>query len=128
MTSRNSTDSLNNNTILIAKMYIIPDILPPGTYAETDSLVNNSSFEIRWFVEDWYKTNEIMGNDTKYFIIEYMTDSGTEGQDWGEWIFWGNFSAEEESAIFTGATNSLILSSGTLYSVLNALINSTSLA
>ena len=82
-------------------MYVIPDTLPPGTYAETSSLVNSSSFEVRWYIHDWYKNNEIMGNDTKYFIIEYMTDNGTNGQDWTEWVVWDNFSSDQSSEIFT---------------------------
>ena len=84
-------------------MYIIPDTLPPGTYAESEPLVNNSSFEIKWFVEDWYKTDEIMGNDTKYFIIEYITDNGTNGDTWSEWSMWQNFTSDHSSAIFTEA-------------------------
>ena len=101
--SRNTTSELNAETNVIARLYVIPDTLPPGTYAESDPLVNNSSFEVRWFVEDWYKNNEIMGNDTKYFIIEYITDSGTNGASWSEWEVWQNFSSEHSSGIFTEA-------------------------
>ena len=101
VTSMNSTEEINLWAVVKARMYIIPDTLPPGTYAESDPLVNNSSFEIQWFVEDWYKNNEIMGNDTKYFIIEYKDDNGTNGETWGEWNMWHNFSSEQNSAIFT---------------------------
>ena len=41
-----------------------------------------------------------MGNDTKYFLIEYMTDNGTNGEVWGDWILWNNFSKDIDSAIF----------------------------
>ncbi len=102
ITSMNSTEEISLWTMVKARLYIIPDVLPPGTYAESDSLVNDSSFEIRWFVEDWYKNDEVMGNDTKYFIIEYMDDNGTNGETWGEWMMWQNFSSEENTAIFTG--------------------------
>jgi len=98
--SRNSTDELSDNAIITARMYVIPDTLSPGTYTQSPELINNSSFEVNWYVYEWYKTNEIMGNDTKYFIIEYMTDNGTNGESWGDWIFWNNFSSETESAIF----------------------------
>ena len=98
--SRNSTGDLSDNALVTARMYVIPDTLSPGTYTESPELVNNSSFEINWYVHDWYKNNEIMGNDTKYFLIEYMTDNGTNGEVWGDWIFWNNFSSETESAIF----------------------------
>ena len=101
ITSMNSTEEISLWTTVKARLYIIPDVLPPGTYAESDSLVNDSSFEIRWFVEDWYKSDEIMGNDTKYFIIEYMDDNGTNGETWGEWNVWQNFSSEQNTAIFT---------------------------
>ena len=97
----NSTEENSLWTMVKARLYIIPDVLPPGTYAESDSLVNDSSFEIRWFVEDWYKNDEVMGNDTKYFIIEYMNDNGTNGETWGEWMMWQNFSSEQNTAIFT---------------------------
>ena len=103
ISSRNTTSELNAETYVIAKLYIIPDTLPPATYAESDPLVNNSSFEVRWFVEDWYKNNEIMGNDTKYFIIEYITDGGTNGASWSEWVVWQNFSSEQSSGTFTNA-------------------------
>ena len=101
ITSMNSTEEISLWTTVKARLYIIPDVLPPGTYAESDSLVNDSSFEIRWFVEDWYKNDEVMGNDTKYFIIEYMDDNGTNGETWGEWNVWQNFSSEQNTAIFT---------------------------
>ena len=42
-----------------------------------------------------------MGNDTKYFLIEYMTDNGTNGEIWSDWMLWNNFSSEIESAIFS---------------------------
>ena len=100
VTSLNSTEEINLWTAVKARLYIIPDTLPPGTYAETSSLVNSSSFEVRWYVHGWYQENEIMGNDTKYFIIEFMTDNGTNGQTWSEWTMWGNFSSDQESAIF----------------------------
>ena len=98
--SRNSTEELSDSAIITAKMYVIPDTLSPGTYTESPELVNNSSFEVNWYVHDWYKTNEIMGNDTKYFLIEYMTDNGTNGEVWGDWILWNNFSKDIDSAIF----------------------------
>ncbi len=101
VTSMNSTDEISLWTVVKARLYVIQDTLPPGTYAQTPSLVNSSSFKVEWFVEDWYKDNEILGNDTKYFIIEYMTDNGTDGQTWGEWTVWANFSSEQESEIFT---------------------------
>jgi len=101
VTSMNSTEEISLWTMVKARMYIIPDTLSPGTYAESDPLVNNSSFEIQWFVEDWYKNDEIMGNDTKYFIIEYKDDNGTNGATWGEWNMWHNFSSEQSSAMFT---------------------------
>ena len=44
-----------------------------------------------------------MGNDTKYFIIEYITDSGTNGASWSEWEVWQNFSSEQSSGTFTNA-------------------------
>ena len=97
----NSTEEMSLWTMVKARMYIIQDTLPPGTYAESDPLINNSSFEIRWFIEDWYKNDEVMGNDTKYFIIEYKDDNGTNGETWGEWNVWQNFSSEQSSAIFT---------------------------
>ena len=101
VTSMNSTDEISLWTVVKARLYVIQDTLPPGTYAQTPSLVNSSSFVVEWYVEDWYKDNEILGNDTKYFIIEYMTDNGTDGQTWGEWTVWENFSSEQESEIFT---------------------------
>jgi len=101
VTSMNSTEEMSLWTMVKARMYIIQDTLPPGTYAESDPLINNSSFEIRWFIEDWYKNDEVMGNDTKYFIIEYKDDNGTNGETWGEWNVWQNFSSEQSSAIFT---------------------------
>ena len=103
ITSRNSTATLSDDTTIFARLYVIPDILPPGTYAQSLPLVNNASFEVNWFVEDWYKNDEIMGNDTKYFIIEYITDNGTNGETWTEWNIWQNFTSEQRSAIFTGA-------------------------
>ncbi len=101
VTSMNSTEEMSLWTMVKARMYIIQDTLPPGTYAESDPLINNSSFEIRWFIEAWYKSDEVMGNDTKYFIIEYKDDNGTNGETWGEWNVWQNFSSEQSSAIFT---------------------------
>jgi hypothetical protein len=101
VTSMNSTDEISLWTVVKARLYVKVDTLPPATYAQTPSLVNSSSFKVEWFVEDWYKNNEIDGNDTKYFIIEYMSDNGTSGQTWSEWEMWGNFSVEQESEIFT---------------------------
>ena len=100
MTSMNSTTLDTKYIIVKARLYVIPDTLSPGTYTQSPELINNSSFEVNWYVEEWYKTNKIMGNDTKYFIIEYMTDNGTNGENWGDWIFWNNFSSEISSAIF----------------------------
>ena len=54
--SRNSTEELSDSAIITARMYIIPDTLSPGTYTESPELVNNSSFEVNWYVHDWYKT------------------------------------------------------------------------
>ena len=101
VTSMNSTTLDTKYIIVKARLYVIPDALSPATYTQSPKLINNLSFEVNWYVEEWYKTNEIMGNDTKYFIIEYMTDNGTNGENWGDWIFWNNFSSETESAIFT---------------------------
>ncbi|SVC22866.1 uncharacterized protein METZ01_LOCUS275720, partial [marine metagenome] len=100
VTSMNSTDVLGSWTVVKARLYVPPDTLPPSTYAQASSLVNSSSFEVKWYVEDWYNEHEL-GNDTKYFIIEYMTDNGTYGQTWGEWEVWGNFTSDQESGLFT---------------------------
>ncbi len=102
-----SVASMNSTTLDIkhitvkARMYVIADILPPGTFATSASLVNNTSFQISWEIEDWYQNNEIMGNDTKYIIIEYSSDNGTFGQNWSEWKILGNYSVDEEYALFT---------------------------
>ena len=100
VTSMNSTDVISSWTVVKARLYVPPDTLAPSTYAQTSNLVNSSSFEIKWYVEDWYNEHEL-GNDTKYFIIEYMTDNGTYGQTWSEWEIWGNFTEDQESGIFT---------------------------
>ena len=57
VTSLNSTEEISLWKIVKARLYVIPDTLPPGTYAETSSLVNSSSFEVRWYIHDWYKNN-----------------------------------------------------------------------
>jgi len=101
VTSMNSTDEMSLWTVVKARLYVKPDGLPPGTYTQTLSLVNSSSFKVEWYIEEWYKNNEIDGNDTKYFIIEYMTDNGTDGQTWSNWTVLGNFSAEQKSTIFS---------------------------
>tara|TARA_B100001029_G_scaffold93618_1_gene76824 strand:+ start:4380 stop:8030 length:3651 start_codon:yes stop_codon:yes gene_type:complete len=102
ISSLNSTEPYVQTVTVKAKMYVIPDTLPPGTFANSSNLVNSSSFKVMWEIEDWYKNNEVMGNDTKYIIIEYITDNGTNGQNWSEWKTWGNFSTEMEYTTFEG--------------------------
>jgi hypothetical protein len=114
VTSMNSTDVISSWTVVRAGLFVPTDNLSPSTCAflqlrplygctiefEATSLVNSSSFEVKWYVEDWYNEHEL-GNDTKYFIIEYMTDNGTYGQTWSDWEVLGNFTADQESALFT---------------------------
>jgi len=102
ISSLNSTETYIQTVTVKAKMYVIPDTLPPGTFANSSNLVNTTSFKVLWEIEDWYKSNEVMGNDTKYIIIEYTTDNGTNGQNWSEWKIWGNFSTEMEYTTFEG--------------------------
>ena len=105
ITSLNSTDNNIKQTTIFAKKYVPPDLVAPATYAISPQLVNSSSFEIHWFVQEWYKNNLESGNDTKYIIIQYSHDDGTNGELWSDWEIWGNFSNDEEKTIFTGAIN-----------------------
>ena len=77
--------------------------MAPATYAVSPELVNSTSFEVRWYVQDWYKNNLESGNDTKYIIIQYSTDNGTNGETWSDWKMWGNFSESEGKTLFTDA-------------------------
>ena len=105
ISSLNATEPYSQTVTVKAKMYVIPDTLPPGTFANSSNLVNTTSFKVLWEIEDWYKNNEVMGNDTKYIIIEYATDNGTNGQNWSEWKIWGNFSTEMEYTTFEGGVD-----------------------
>ena len=84
-------------------MYVPPDLVAPATYAVSPQLVNSTSFEVQWFVQEWYKNNLESGNDTKYIIIQFSHDNGTNGELWSEWGIWGNFSSEEGKTTFNGA-------------------------
>ncbi len=105
ITSLNSTDSIIKQTTVFAKMYVPPDLVAPATYAVSPQLVNSTSFEVQWFVQEWYKNNLESGNDTKYIIIQFSHDNGTNGELWSDWEIWGNFSTEEGKTIFNGAKN-----------------------
>jgi len=100
--SKNSTESIQREATIYARLYIPEDLLSPATYAVTPELINNSTFEINWHVENWYRDNLEFGNDTKYVIIQYSTDNGTGG-NWTEWEIWGNFTSDTNSTLFTGA-------------------------
>ena len=103
ITSLNSTNNLVKQTNIYAKLYVAPDLVAPATYAVSPDLVNSTSFEIQWYVQEWYKNNLESGNDTKYIIIQYSTDNGTNGDTWSDWEIWGNFSVDEGKTLFTGA-------------------------
>ena len=105
ITSLNSTDNAIKQTTIFAKMYVAPDLVAPATYAVSPELINSTSFEVEWYVQDWYKSNLEWGNDTKYVIIQYSSDNGTNGQTWSDWKVWGNFSTENEKTVFTNAEN-----------------------
>ena len=45
------------------------------------------------------------GNDTKYIIIQFSHDNGTNGELWSDWEVWGNFSTEEGKTTFNSAKN-----------------------
>jgi len=101
--SKNSTTNIQKETTIYARLYIPEDVLSPATYAVSPELVNNSTFEISWQIQDWYRNNLEFGNDTKYVIIQYSTDNGTDGNTWTEWEIWGNFTSDTNSTLFTGA-------------------------
>ncbi len=101
--SKNSTTVLIKETTIYAKLYIPPDLVAPATYAMCPELVNSPSFDISWNVESWYKENLESGNDTKYVIIEYSTDNGTNGETWSDWEIWSNISSRMGSTKFTEA-------------------------
>ncbi len=103
ITSLNSTNNKIKQTTIFAKLYVPPDLVAPATYAVSPELVNSTSFEIHWYIQEWYKNNLESGNDTKYVIIQYSTDNGTDGNEWSEWKIWGNFTADEGKTVFTGA-------------------------
>lgn len=103
ITSLNSTDNKVKQTNIFAKLYVPPDLVAPATYAVSPELVNSTSFEVYWYVQDWYRNNLESGNDTKYVIIQYSTDNGTNGNSWSEWEIWGNFTAEDGKTLFTNA-------------------------
>ena len=103
ITSLNSTDNKVKQTNIFAKLYVPPDLVAPATYAVSPELVNSTSFEVYWYVQEWYRNNLESGNDTKYVIIQYSTDNGTDGNSWSEWEIWGNFTAEEGKTLFTNA-------------------------
>ena len=101
--SKNSTTNIQKETTIYARLYIPQDVLAPATYAVSPELVNNTTFEINWHVQDWYRNNLEFGDDTKYVIIQYSTDNGTDGNTWTEWEIWGNFTSDTNSTLFTGA-------------------------
>ena len=103
VTSLNSTNNDVKQATIYAKLYVAPDLVAPATYAVSPELVNSTSFEIQWYVQEWYKNNLESGNDTKYIIIQYSSDNGTNGETWSDWNVWGNFSADEGKTIFTEA-------------------------
>ena len=103
ITSLNSTNNITKQTTIFAKLYIPADLVAPATYAVSPELVNNATFEISWHVQDWYRNNLEFGNDTKYIVIQYSTDNGTDGNTWTEWEIWGNFTSNTNSTLFTGA-------------------------
>ena len=103
ISSKNSTTNLSKKTTVYAKLYLPPDLVAPATYAMCPELVNSTSFDISWNVESWYKENLVSGNDTKYVIIEYSTDNGTNGETWSDWKIWSNISSKIGSTTFTEA-------------------------
>ena len=103
ITSLNSTNNNVKQTTIYARLYVAPDLVAPATYAVSPELVNSTSFEIQWYVQEWYKNNLESGNDTKYVIIQYSSDNGTNGDAWSDWNVLGNFSANEGKTIFTDA-------------------------
>ena len=103
ITSLNSTDSKVKQTNIFARLYVPPDLVAPATYAVSPELVNSTSFEIQWYIQEWYKNNLESGNDTKFIIIQYSTDNGTDGNEWSEWMIWGNFTADVGKTVFTDA-------------------------
>jgi len=105
VTSLNSTNNITKQTTIFARLYVPTDILSPATYATSPELVNSSSFEVSWNDESWYIENLEFGNDTKYVIIEYSTDNGTNGDTWSDWEIWGNFSLSPGNTTFTGGEN-----------------------
>ena len=105
VTSLNSTNIIAKQTTIFAKLYVPADILSPATYATSPELVNSSSFEVSWNDESWYIENLEFGNDTKYVIIQYSSDNGTNGDTWSDWEIWGNFSSSPGNTTFTGGEN-----------------------
>ena len=101
--SENSPNDIMKETSVFARLYIPPDLVAPATYAVSPELVNSTSFEVQWYVQEWYKNNLESGNDTKYIIIQYSTDNGTNGETWSDWKMWGNFSVNEGKTLFTEA-------------------------
>ena len=101
--SENSPDNIMKETSVFARLYIPPDLVAPATYAVSPELVNSTSFEVEWFVQEWYKNNLEFGNDTKYILIQFSSDNGTDGDTWSNWEIWGNFSVEEGKTLFSGA-------------------------
>ncbi|MDP6846456.1 MAG: CARDB domain-containing protein [Candidatus Poseidoniia archaeon] len=92
--SRNSTEQLTKWIELTARLYIVPDTLRPVTEAITDPLVNSTSFQVGWEVAEWYRLDEVLGNDTLVVTVEYRRDNGSGG--WEEWQVWQVFTAEDE--------------------------------
>lgn len=92
--SRNSTEQLTKWIELTALLYVVPDTLRPVTEAITDPLVNSTSFLVEWEVAEWYRLDEVLGNDTLTVTIEYRRDNGSGG--WEEWQVWQVFTAEDE--------------------------------
>ena len=75
--------------------------LAPAIYGP--QLVNSTSFEVQWFIKI-VKTNLQSSNDTKYIIIQFSHDNGTNGELWSEWEF-GVIFQQEGKATFNGAKN-----------------------
>ena len=92
--SRNSTEQLTRWIELTALLYVVPDTLRPVTEAITDPLVNSTSFQVGWEVAEWYRLDEVLGNDTLVVTVEYRRDNGSGG--WEEWQVWQVFTAEDE--------------------------------
>ena len=51
--SENSPDNIMKQTSVFARLYIPPDLVAPATYAVSPELVNSTSFEVQWYVQDW---------------------------------------------------------------------------